>query len=151
MQFDILSLQQRARARPPVRACSLVSCHCSRKFLPPRCSKYNKPTGRIILPPPRCMHTRAATWELPGSSAAVAGSQTAYYLSHQYRNKSKNQLTSPMPAKLPAVAVLSGHIVYAHAAALLQRQFHNLHISALQSLALTGYQTACTRFASSRG
>jgi hypothetical protein len=35
-----------------------------------------------------------------------------YYLSHQYRNKSKSQLTSPTPAQLPAVAVSSGHIVY---------------------------------------
>jgi hypothetical protein len=35
-----------------------------------------------------------------------------YYMSHQYRNKSKSQLTSPTPAQLPAVAVSSGHIVY---------------------------------------
>jgi hypothetical protein len=51
-----------------------------RKFLPPRWSPDIKATGlsygRIILPP-RCMHTRAATWELPGCSA-VAGSLTAY-------------------------------------------------------------------------
>jgi hypothetical protein len=35
-----------------------------------------------------------------------------YYESHQYRNKSKSQLTSPTPAQLPAVAVSTGHIVY---------------------------------------
>jgi hypothetical protein len=34
-----------------------------------------------------------------------------YYLSHQYRNKSKCQLTRPTPAQLPAVAVSSGHKV----------------------------------------
>jgi hypothetical protein len=34
-----------------------------------------------------------------------------YYMSHQYRNKSKSQLTSPMPAQLAAVALSSGHIV----------------------------------------
>jgi hypothetical protein len=28
-----------------------------------------------------------------------------YYMSHQYGNKSKSQLTSPTPAQLPAVAV----------------------------------------------
>jgi hypothetical protein len=35
-----------------------------------------------------------------------------YYMSHQYCNKSKSQLTSPTPAQLPAVAVSTGHIVY---------------------------------------
>jgi hypothetical protein len=40
-----------------------------------------------------------------------------YYLYHQYRNKSKSQLTSPMPAQLPAVVVSLGHIVYAAKAA----------------------------------
>jgi hypothetical protein len=35
--------------------------------------------------------------------------------------------------------------MYAHAAALLQRQFLKLHTSALQSLAVAGYQTACAR------
>jgi hypothetical protein len=35
-----------------------------------------------------------------------------YYESHQYRNKSKSQLTSPTPAQLPVVAVSTGHIVY---------------------------------------
>jgi hypothetical protein len=34
-----------------------------------------------------------------------------YYMSHQYRNKSKSQLTSPMPAQLAAVALSWGHIV----------------------------------------
>jgi hypothetical protein len=34
------------------------------------------------------------------------------YMSLQYRNKFKSQLTSPTPAQLPAVAVSSGHIVY---------------------------------------
>jgi hypothetical protein len=40
-----------------------------------------------------------------------ANSTCIYYMSLQYRNKSKCQLTSPMPAQLPAVAVSSGHIV----------------------------------------
>jgi hypothetical protein len=35
-----------------------------------------------------------------------------YYMSHQYCNKSKSQLTSPTPAQLPTVAVSTGHIVY---------------------------------------
>jgi hypothetical protein len=35
-----------------------------------------------------------------------------YYMSLQYRNKSKSQLTSPTPAQLPAVALSAGHIVY---------------------------------------
>jgi hypothetical protein len=35
--------------------------------------------------------------------------------------------------------------MYTHAVALLQRQFLKLHTSALQSLAVAGYQTACTR------
>jgi hypothetical protein len=34
-----------------------------------------------------------------------------YYMSLQYRNKSKSQLTSPTPAQLPAVALSAGHIV----------------------------------------
>jgi hypothetical protein len=34
-----------------------------------------------------------------------------YYMSYQYGNKSKSQLTSPTPAQLPAVAVSTGHIV----------------------------------------
>jgi TctA family transporter len=36
---------------------------------------------------------------------------TIYYMSLQYRNKSKSQLTSPTPAQLPAVALSAGHIV----------------------------------------
>jgi meckelin len=35
---------------------------------------------------------------------------SVYYMSLQYRNKSKSQLTSPTPAQLPAVAVSSGQI-----------------------------------------
>jgi hypothetical protein len=35
-----------------------------------------------------------------------------YYMSLQYRNKSKSLLTSPTPAQLPAVALSTGHIVY---------------------------------------
>jgi hypothetical protein len=35
--------------------------------------------------------------------------------------------------------------MYAHAVAMLQRQFLKLYRSALQSLAVAGYQTACTR------
>jgi hypothetical protein len=35
-----------------------------------------------------------------------------YYMSLQYCNKSKSQLTTLTPAQLPAVAVSSGHIVY---------------------------------------
>jgi hypothetical protein len=35
--------------------------------------------------------------------------------------------------------------IYMHVAALLQLQFHKLHTSALQSLAVAEYQTACTR------
>jgi hypothetical protein len=35
-----------------------------------------------------------------------------YYMSLQYCNKSKSQLTSPTPAQLPAVALSAGHIVY---------------------------------------
>jgi hypothetical protein len=35
-------------------------------------------------------------------------------MSHQYGNKSKSQLTSPMPAQLPAVAVSTGHIVHTY-------------------------------------
>jgi hypothetical protein len=35
-----------------------------------------------------------------------------YYMSLQYHNKSKSQLTSPTPAQLPAVALSAGHIVY---------------------------------------
>jgi hypothetical protein len=35
-----------------------------------------------------------------------------YYVSLQYRNKSKSQLTSPTPAQLPAVALSAGHIVF---------------------------------------
>jgi hypothetical protein len=35
--------------------------------------------------------------------------------------------------------------MYMHAAAQLQRQFLKLHTSALQSLAVAGYQTACVR------
>jgi hypothetical protein len=35
-----------------------------------------------------------------------------YYMSLQYRNKSKSQLTSHTPAQLPAVASSAGHIVY---------------------------------------
>jgi hypothetical protein len=34
--------------------------------------------------------------------------------------------------------------MYAHDVAVLQRQFLKLHTSALQSLAVAGYQTACT-------
>jgi hypothetical protein len=66
--------------------------------------------GRIILPS-GCMHTRADTWELPGCSGRF--SNCIYYMSHQYCNKSKSQLTSPTLDQLPAVAVSTGHIVCA--------------------------------------
>jgi hypothetical protein len=41
----------------------------------------------------------------------LAGKNHIYYESHQYRNKSKSQLTSPTPPQLPAVAVSTKHIL----------------------------------------
>jgi hypothetical protein len=45
-----------------------------------------------------------------GTTSGLVG--TKYYMSLQYRNKSKFQLTSPTPTQLPAVALSAGHIVY---------------------------------------
>jgi hypothetical protein len=46
-----------------------------------------------------------------GNFIVEAFPKAIYYMSHQYCNKSKSQLTSPTPAQLPAVAVSTGHIV----------------------------------------
>jgi hypothetical protein len=40
----------------------------------------------------------------------LQGESSIYYMSLQYHNKSKSQLTSPTPAQLPAVALSAGHI-----------------------------------------
>jgi hypothetical protein len=53
-----------------------------------------------------------------------------YYLSLQYRNKFKSQLTSPTPAQLPAVALSAGHICVVH---LFRRAFAGRHVFVLAS------------------
>jgi hypothetical protein len=65
----------------------------------------------------------------------LLGRQPIYYMSLQYRNKSKSQLTSPTPAQLPAVAVSSGHIVYllwAMSPTLTKKKFSNHNLWAMQ-------------------
>jgi hypothetical protein len=68
--------------------------------------------GGLPPPPPRtCMSPGVTLWDTLYTICIYYTVKSIYYKSHQYRNKSKTQLTSPTPAQLPADAVSTGHIV----------------------------------------